>query len=124
LRYAVQTALVEQRNQSALAMARLLNLDPSWVGASVAGSSLVYTNRVDLRTDLYGLTLTDYVLTIEQRLSMPDMGGAQVQMSSSEFLRSNLDARVTMATALVAAGILTTVEAREFISDEPTGGPA
>jgi phage portal protein BeeE len=119
---AVQTALVEQRNQSSLAMARLLNLDPSWVGASVAGSSLTYSNRIDLRTDLYGLTLTDYLLPIEQRLGMPDMGGAKVQFSASEFLRANLPDRVTMAVALVAAGILTTVEARAFISDEPTGG--
>lgn len=121
---AVQTALVEQRNESAIAVARMLNLDPYWVGASVSGSSLTYQNRVDARTDLYGLTLSDYVLAIEQRLSMPDCGGATVQFDSSEFLRANLEARADMATGLYAAGIITRDEARAFISDQPTGGPA
>jgi HK97 family phage portal protein len=119
---AVQTALVEQRNQSAIAVARLLNLDAMWVGASVGGSSLTYQNRVDARTDLYGLTLSDYILAIEQRLGMPDCGGAVVAFSSSEFLRANLEARATMAIDLFTAGLATRDEARAFIADEPTGG--
>jgi phage portal protein BeeE len=121
---ATQTALVDMKNQSALAVARLLSLDPMWVGASVQGSSLTYQNRVDARTDLYGLTLSDYIVTIEQRLSMTDCGGSTTQFSTAEFLRANLDQRATMAIGLVAAGIISVDEARAYISDAPTGAPA
>jgi len=119
-----ELALVEQRNQSALQIARLLNLDPFWVGASVSGSALTYQNRVDARTDLYGLTLADYILPIEQRMSMKDVVGGTVRMDAAEFLRANLNDRVTMAVALTGAQIITPEQAADWISDKPTGGPA
>ena len=119
-----ELALAEQRNQAALQIARLLNLDPFWVGASVEGSALTYQNRVDARTDLYGFTLTDYIVPLEQRLSMPDVVGGTVRMDAAEFLRANLDARVQMAVALVTALVITPEEARAWVSDRPTGGPA
>jgi phage portal protein BeeE len=118
-----ELALEPQRNQSALQVARLLNLDPMWVGASVSGSSLTYQNRVDARTDLYGLTLTDYIYPIEQRIGMPDCAGVPVWLDASEFLRANLDTRATMATGLFTAGIITLPESRDYVSDRPTGGP-
>jgi hypothetical protein len=119
-----ELALVDQRNQSAIQIARLLNLDAMWVGASVAGSNLTYQNRVDARTDLYGMTLGDYIVPLEQRMSMRDVVGGTVRFDASEFLRANLDSRVTMAVAMVGAGILTTEQARDWVSDRPTGGPA
>jgi HK97 family phage portal protein len=116
--------LVEARNQSAIEIARLLGLDPFWVGASLSGSSLVYTNRVDIRADLVTLTLTDYMLPIEQRISMADVLGGAVRFDASEFLRANLDTRARMAIDLFTAGVIDRDEARAFVSDEPTGGPA
>ena len=118
-----ELALVDQRNQSAIQIARLLNLDAMWVGATVGGSSLTYQNRVDARTDLYGMTLAAYIVPLEQRLSMADVTGGTVSMDASAFLRANLDSRVTMAVSMVTAGILSPAEARAWISDRPTGGP-
>jgi len=45
-------------------------------------------------------------------------------MDAAEFLRANLDARVQMAVALVTALVITPEEARAWVSDRPTGGPA
>jgi phage portal protein BeeE len=121
---AQQTALVPQRNEAAIQIARLLNLDPYWLGASVQGSALTYTNSLSLRQDLTDLTLTDYMLPLEQRLAMRDVCGVPVRHDTTEFLRANLTERSTIAVALVGAGIITTTQAAAFVSDRPTGGPA
>lgn len=118
----------ELMNQSAIQIARLLNLDPFWVGAGVPGSALTYQNRVDMRQDLVDLTLSDYIAPIEQRLSMPDILTTRwknrARFDTAEFLRSNLDTRSRMAIDLYTAGIITRDEARDFVSDQPSGGPA
>lgn len=120
--------LVEARNQSAIQIARLLNLDPFWVGAGVPGSALTYQNRVDMRQDLVDLTLSDYIVPIEQRLSMWDFTPTKLRsmtrFDTSEFLRANLDTRSQIAINLHTAGIIDRDEARVFISDQQTGGPA
>ena len=125
---ALDLQLVESRNQSAIQIARLLNLDPFWVGAGVPGSSLTYQNRVDMRQDLVDLTLSDYLVPIEQRLSMWDVTRTklkhEVRFDTSAFLRSNLDTRARMAIDLFTAGIIDQAEARDFVSERPTGGPA
>lgn len=121
---AQQTALVAQRNESAIQIARLLNLDPMWLGASITGTGMTYQNRVDMRQDLTDLTLSDYIVPTEQRLSMPDVCGATVRMDTSEFMRANLTERSRIAVELVGAGIVTPEQARAFVSDRPTGGPA
>jgi phage portal protein BeeE len=123
---ATEIALVEQRNQSALNVARLLNLDPLWLGAGVPSSSLSYVNRLDLRQDLIDFTLSDYIVPIEQRFSLPDVmtPGNRARFETSDFLRANLDARATVAIGLVGAGIVTPEEAKAYVSDRPTGGIA
>jgi phage portal protein BeeE len=50
-----ELTLTEARNFSALEIARLFNLDGFWIGANMAGASLSYSNRVDLRKDLIDL---------------------------------------------------------------------
>jgi phage portal protein BeeE len=121
---AQEMALEPQRNQSAIQIARLLNLDPSFVGASTSGSSLTYTNREDLRRDLIDLTLSDYLTPIEQRLSMRDLTDGMVRFDTAEFVRSNLDARVNMVNILVPLGVMSTDEARAFLTTSPTNGGA
>jgi phage portal protein BeeE len=123
---ASELQLVDARNAQASMVARLLNLDPLWVGASVPGSSLSYANRVDLRKDLVDLTLSDFMSPIEQRLSMrdvtPTITNNIVRFNTNEFLRSNLESRVAMVTQLAPyPEILTTDEAREFLQDSPNG---
>jgi phage portal protein BeeE len=120
--------LTEARNQAAIQIARLLNLDPFWVGAGVPGSALTYQNRVDMRQDLVDLTLSDYLVPIEQRLSMqdvtPTVATKLVRHDTGEFLRSNLDTRVNMAVALLGAEAISVDEARAFLDDKPTNrGP-
>jgi phage portal protein BeeE len=117
-----QLQLVDSLNANALEIARLFNLEPAWVGASVQGTSLTYQNRVDMRTDLIDLCLTDYLSPIEQRLSMPDQSTAPVRFDTAYFTRSNLDARVQMVNILVPLGVMTTDEARRFIVDNPIPG--
>jgi phage portal protein BeeE len=120
---AEQLQLEALTNMSALQAARLLNLDPMWVGASVSGSSLTYTNRVDARQDLIDLTLTDYTSPIAQRLSMPDACGSPVDFSTAAFLRANLGERARMAIDLFTAGLINRDEARSFVSESETGNP-
>ena len=120
---AEQLQLEALTNMSALQAARLLNLDPMWVGASVSGSSLTYTNRVDARQDLIDLTLTDYTSPIAQRLSMPDACGTPVDFSTAAFLRANLGERARMAIDLFTAGLIDREEARSLVSESETGNP-
>jgi HK97 family phage portal protein len=115
--------LVDARNQAAIEIARLLNLDPMWVGASVQGSSLTYTNRVDARRDLITFTITDYINPIEQRLSMRDVTPTKfmniVRFNTNDFLRTDVSERTAIVTALFDKGLITEQEARQFMQDDP-----
>jgi hypothetical protein len=125
-----ELTLSEARNFAALEIARLFNLDGFWIGANIAGASLSYSNRVDLRKDLIDLTLADYMVPIEQRLSMrdvtPTLTSNLVRFSTVDFLRSNLSERVDIVTKLLPfPGVMTEAEARDFLRDSPSkGGPA
>ena len=120
-----QIQLVEARNQAAVQIARLLGLDPMWVGANIpgGGSTLTYTNRVDLRKDLVDLTLTDYIAPIEQRLSMrdctPTINAALVRFDLTEFLRSSLDSRAQIVSTLLPLNAITIAEARALLQYAP-----
>ena len=120
-----QIQLVEARNQAAVQIARLLGLDPMWVGANIpgGGSTLTYTNRVDLRKDLVDLTLTDYIAPIEQRLSMrdctPTINAALVRFDLTEFLRSSLDSRAQIVSTLLPLNAITIEEARALLQYAP-----
>jgi phage portal protein BeeE len=120
---AEQLQLEALTNMSALQAARLLNLDPMWVGASVSGSSLTYTSRVDARQDLIDLTLTDYTSPVAQRLAMPDAAGMPVEFSTAAFLKANLSERARMAIDLFTAGLIDRAEARQFVSETDLGNP-
>jgi phage portal protein BeeE len=115
--------LTEARNEAAIQCARLLNLDPHWLAASVAGTSLTYSNRIDLRQDLIDLTLSDYMLPIEQRLTMRDVTPTQSQnlvaFDTTEFLRGSLADRVALVAQLMPTGVITADEARHFLTFAP-----
>ncbi len=99
-------ALVEARNESAIQIARLANLDPVWVGAGVSSSSLTYASRVDLYRQL-----------LTHRLSMPDVTprGHSVRFDTSGFLRGNATDLGDLVQKLVPLGVLTPEEARTVI---------
>jgi phage portal protein BeeE len=108
--------LVEARQHAAVEIARILNLDPYWVGAVESGSSLTYTNRQDLYTGLLDFTVMPLLRAIEQRLSLPDVsGGNRVRrFDVSAFMRANLNDRVAALTAYVAAGVITAQQAADL----------
>jgi hypothetical protein len=108
--------LVEARRQAALDCARLLNLDPVWVGAAESGSSLTYTNRTDLMRQLADLTLRPVIVAVERRLSARDVlpGQRRVRFDLDTFLRGNPDQRVQVWQALIGAGVLTVDEVRQL----------
>lgn len=116
-------ALVEARNESAIGIARIANLDPVWVGASVSGSSLTYSNRVDLYRQLLDISLRPVMDMITHRLSMPDVTprGHAVRFDTSGFLRGNASDLADLVQKLVPLGVLTPDEARLVIDVNTLG---
>lgn len=121
-----ELTLTDARNFAAIEIARLFNLDAFWIGANMPGASLSYSNRVDLRKDLIDLTLADFIVPIEQRLSMrditPTFSTNLVRFNTTEFLRSNLAERTQIVATLLPLGVITEAQAQEFLSDNPTPG--
>jgi phage portal protein BeeE len=111
---AAELQLVEARQHAAVEVARILNLDPYWVGAQPAGSSVTYSNEQDRRSALLDFTIMPPARVIEQRLSMPDVTGTTrvLRFTTMSFLRANLNDRNAALTSYVASGILTIDEAR------------
>lgn len=107
---AADIQLAEARTAIALQCAQLLNLDPSYLGIGVAGSSLTYANRTDLNTALLELSVMPLVRVIEGTLSR--VWGRHVAADFTGFTRADLAARVAALVAYVDAGIMTPDEAR------------
>jgi len=115
--------LVEAKNLAAVAIARLANLDPIWVGAGVPGSSLTYSNRVDLYRNLLDTALRPIMHLFEQRLSMPDITplGQTIKFDTTAFLRANPVELADLITKLLPLNVLTEEEAK-MVLDLPTLG--
>ena len=100
-------------------------MDASWLNANTpgGGTTLTYTNRVDLRKDLYDFTLLDFCQIIGQRLSMrdvtPTLTSNLVAFDYSEFMRTNLEARTNIVATLLPLGVVSVDEAREFLQFAP-----
>lgn len=118
---ASELQLVDARNQAAVQISRLLNLDPFHVGASLEGTSLTYGNRVDIRSDLIDFTLSDYLTPVQERLSMRDITrpGLVSRFDTTDFTRANLAARVDMVATLLPLNVITPDEAREILTYAP-----
>jgi HK97 family phage portal protein len=114
---AADLQLVAAREESALMMARLCNLDPVWVGAGVPGGSLTYSSRTDLYRQLLDLSLTPIMTAIAQRLSMNDVTprGREVKFDTTTFLRSNPAEISALANILIPLGVLTPNEVRGLL---------
>jgi len=109
--------LVEARNASAIAIARATNLDPIWTGAGVPGSSLTYSNRVDLYRQLLDTALTVVMSQIGERLSMNDVTprGHRVAFDTSVFLRANPTELADFITKLLPVGVISETESRDLL---------
>ena len=115
--------LTEARNAAAVQIARVANLDPIWTGAGVPGSSLTYSNRVDLYRQLLDTALTPVMRNISERLSMQDVTprGHSVRFDTTEFLRSNPIELASLVQTLLPLNVITEDEAR-LILDLPQLG--
>jgi phage portal protein BeeE len=115
--------LVEGKNLAAIAIARIANLDPIWVGAGVPGSSLTYSNRIDLYRNLLDTALRPVMNLVTQRLSMPDVtpAGYVVDFDTTAFLRDNIAALSDVVTKLLPLGVIS-VEDAQTLLDLPTLG--
>ena len=109
--------LVEARQASAIAIARVANLDPVWVGAGIPGSSLTYSNRVDLYRQLLDTALTPLMDLIGARLSMNDVTprGHRVAFDTSVFLRANTTEIAQVINTLLPLGVMTIDESRDLL---------
>jgi hypothetical protein len=116
--------MVEGRNESAIQVARLLNLDPHYVGASLPGTSMTYSNRVDQRRDLIDFSCAPYMNTIEQRLTMRDVTPTKyskvVQLNTEAFLRLNMQDRANLVAQLQPLGLLSDKEAYDLLLFNPS----
>lgn len=83
---AKEIQLVEARNQDAVEAARLLGLPTYYVAAPNQGSSLTYSNQVDVRRDVIS-ALASFAGVIEGRLSLPDVTprGTTVKFDAASF---------------------------------------
>jgi len=115
--------LVEAKNMAAVAIARLANLDPIWVGAGVPGSSLTYSNRVDLYRNLLDTALRPVMNLVTQRLSMPDVTppGYVIDFDTTAFLRDNIAALAEVITKLLPLEVISVEDAQNLL-DLPTLG--
>lgn len=115
--------LTQARNAAAIQVARIANLDPIWTGAGVPGSSLTYSNRIDLYRQLLDTALTPVMRQISERLSMNDVTprGHSVRFDVTEFLRSNPTQLAELIEKLLPLGIIDAQEAR-LILDLPQLG--
>lgn len=109
--------MTDARNGAAIALARLANLDPIWVGASVSGTSLVYANRIDLYKQLLDLSLSIPMRLITERLTMNDVTprGHRVTFDTSVFLKANVEQMAAIVQGLLPLDVIDVQEARDFI---------
>jgi len=109
--------LVEGKNSASIAIARLANLDPIWVGAGIPGSSLTYSNRLDLYSNLLDTALRPIMNLVTQRLSMPDVTppGYQIAFDTTSFLRDNTVAIADVITKLLPLGVIDVEEAKTIL---------
>lgn len=106
--------LTDARNTAAINIARVQNLDPVWLGASMPGGSVVYSNRTDLYRQLLDLSLYPVMQAITQRLSRGDVtpNGHTVEFDTTEFLRANVVDVVGVIERLLPLGVITVDDAR------------
>lgn len=122
-----QLQLVQSREESAVQIARLLNLPPHYVGAK-SGDSMTYSTVASERRDLVDISLAPYISAIEDRLSMSDRNGSpqgqSVRFDMSALLRSDAREDAEVGEILIRSGQSTADEQRARRGLPPLGAAA
>lgn len=109
--------LTDARMASAVAVARMANLDPVWVGAGVPGSSLTYGNRLDLMRQFLDLSASPIMHMISQRLTMDDVTprGHVVKFETDALLKANVPELANVIASMAPLGVVSVDEARNLL---------
>lgn len=119
---APEQLLINGRNASALDCARVAGV-PAWaVDASVAGSSLTYSNVPSRSRELLDYCLRGYLDAIAGRLALDDITprGQALRFDVSRLLRGDFTDRMTAGKIAVEAGIYEPAEIRALDADTPS----
>lgn len=124
-----QLQLAEARQHAALELARAMGLGPEDLGIPVPTNT--YFNAFDRKQHRLQNTLRAFIVAFEDRLSMNDVTprGYSVRLNLSDLLRSDDQARMTVASQGMFAKVLNPDEARRYFdptasSSEPLTAPA
>ncbi|MFE6404777.1 phage portal protein [Streptomyces alboflavus] len=121
-----QLQLVQAREESAVQIARLLNLPPHYVGAR-SGDSMTYSTVASQRRDLSDISLAPYIGAIEGRLSMADRNGSpqgqSVRFDRTGLLRSDAREDAEVGEILIRSGQSTAAEQRARRGLPPSAAP-
>lgn len=113
-----ENLLIDARNYSALQVARALGL-PAWaLDATVQGASLNYSNQASRNRELID-SLTAFLTSIEQTLSLYLPNGTFVKFDTTELLKEDTKGRYENYASAIASGLLTVNEARAYENLEP-----
>lgn len=109
--------LSDARAAASAQVARLCNLDPVWVGASVPGSSLTYQNRQDLMRQLLDVSLGPVMRLVTERLSMDDVTprGHVVEFETEALLKANTTELAQLIAQMQPLGVISIDEARRML---------
>ena len=109
--------LVEGRANVATDMARLFNVPVAMIGASPSGnnSSLQYQNLGQQLQLMVSSSCAPHLRTIESTLSDAYPRSTSVAFDVQTYIRSDPQAAADYAIALLAAGIISTAEARSLL---------
>lgn len=111
--------LIDGRNASALDIARVCGV-PAWaVDASVAGSSLTYSNVPSRSRELLDYTLRGYLDAITGRLDMDDLTphGRRHRFDVTRLLAGDFRDRMEAGKVAIEAGIYDAAEIRDLDDD-------
>lgn len=109
--------LVEARNMTIEDIARLLNLDPYWLGAQQ--SSRTYSNLEQEAINLVKFSLNWIIVRLEQAFSAVFPRGTQMKLNLDALLRGDTLARYRAHAIGIKAGFLLVDEARALEDREP-----
>lgn len=121
---AEKVQLAGARDYQAVEVARMTNLDPSYVNAP-SGDSMTYSNVESKRYELVDISLAPYIEAVQQRLSLDDVTprGQRVLVDATPFLRGDLKTAIETGKSGVEAGIWTEQEVRTEVIGWPGVAP-
>jgi HK97 family phage portal protein len=118
----IDMQFIEQRRFSVQDIARMLGLDPFFLGEQSGGSMTYSTTESLLRLAVTQTIGPDYLEPIEQAFSMMLPEGQRARFNVDEILRADMEARYRAYETGITAGFLTINEARAAEGLSPVAG--